>query len=939
MTVAARTAGIVDPTIGSALVELGYDRDFAAIADHRRVTDVPPEPAPGWWRIGLDPTTGPSPSRRRPRRRRCRRPRRLPPTGPPPASPTTLGCGVLVNLGGDVAVAGPAPAGGWAVGHRRPCTTAPDADEVVALRSGGLATSGTTARTWSHGGARSTTSSTRGPGSPAAPAGRWCRRSPPPASRPTPGPRPPWCGARTPPGNLAEHGVTARLVDADGRVVHVGGWPSATVTPGVGPGGLGRQRPQGALMLTSSSDRSLWYTIRATGIVALVLLTSPRSSACCPPAGSEPGLAGVRPGRPAQAGHHVGPGVPGIHVVTAVLDTYVHVGLASIVVPFTSSYKPLWTGLGAVAVDLMVAVAISSALRQRIAPHLAGHPLAGLRLLAVGHGPRPRRGHRCRQAVDGCPRRPCTLAVGASLAWRIGDHRSEPRAGHPGRRHHPGGAHPDGHPARPGQVRHRGPPDTDRVTERGRPLDEGSPMTTMTLESTTPAHRARRGPGPGLADHLALHGPLSIPPGNDPAWREGDASGMAASGLAGRGGGGFPAADKWGSLRRAGRRPVVVVNAMEGEPASAKDRRSWPGRPTWSWTAPSWWPPCSAPPGRGLRGRRRTTRPGRCDRTAVAERRRSRPARVRVTLQRPPGRYVTGEESALVSWLDRGDARPVLRVDKSVPLAVGRRPVLVHNAETLAQVALIARHGPAGSVGWAPPDAPGTDPGDRDRMPCAPRAWSRSELGTPVDEIVRAVRADGADVGRPGRRVRRRLARPRPAGHPLAPAPLARAGATSGSGIVVALPTTSCGIAETARIARWMAGESAGQCGPCVFGLPAIADDLELLCRRPGRPRCAGPDRRAGPAGRRPRRLPPSRRRGPAGAQRPGGVRRRRRRPRRRPPVSPAPAARPVLIFPPTAAVGRCVMSTRRTVGGAPSGWTRWPVTPTASAPSCFPSG
>jgi NADH:ubiquinone oxidoreductase subunit F (NADH-binding) len=45
----------------------------------------------------------------------------------------------------------------------------------------------------------------------------------------------------------------------------------------------------------------------------------------------------------------------------------------------------------------------------------------------------------------------------------------------------------------------------------------------------------------------------------------------------------------------------------------------------------------------------------------------------------------------------------------------------------------------------------------------------------------------------------------------------------------VALPITSCGIGETARIARYMATQSAGQCGPCVFGLPAIADDLDLL--------------------------------------------------------------------------------------------------------------
>jgi len=70
---------------------------------------------------------------------------------------------------------------------------------------------------------------------------------------------------------------------------------------------------------------------------------------------------------------------------------------------------------------------------------------------------------------------------------------------------------------------------------------------------------------------------------------------------------------------------------------------------------------------------------------------------------------------------------------------------------------------------------------------------------------------------------------PADASVPFASRPLTEAGATLGVGIVVVVPASSCGIAETARIARYMAGESAGQCGPCVFGLPAIADDLELL--------------------------------------------------------------------------------------------------------------
>jgi NADH:ubiquinone oxidoreductase subunit F (NADH-binding) len=69
---------------------------------------------------------------------------------------------------------------------------------------------------------------------------------------------------------------------------------------------------------------------------------------------------------------------------------------------------------------------------------------------------------------------------------------------------------------------------------------------------------------------------------------------------------------------------------------------------------------------------------------------------------------------------------------------------------------------------------------------------------------------------------------------PYAPGPLAGVGATGGAGVVVALPATSCGIGETARLVRYLADESAGQCGPCVHGLPAVADDLERLWQ--GRP-------------------------------------------------------------------------------------------------------
>ena len=70
---------------------------------------------------------------------------------------------------------------------------------------------------------------------------------------------------------------------------------------------------------------------------------------------------------------------------------------------------------------------------------------------------------------------------------------------------------------------------------------------------------------------------------------------------------------------------------------------------------------------------------------------------------------------------------------------------------------------------------------------------------------------------------------------PLSQPALRAAGGALGAGILIALPVTSCGLAETARVVRYLAEESAGQCGPCVFGLPALADALVDLAYQGGR--------------------------------------------------------------------------------------------------------
>jgi NADH:ubiquinone oxidoreductase subunit F (NADH-binding) len=195
-----------------------------------------------------------------------------------------------------------------------------------------------------------------------------------------------------------------------------------------------------------------------------------------------------------------------------------------------------------------------------------------------------------------------------------------------------------------------------------------------------------------------------------------------------------------------------------------------------------------------------------------------------------PDRFVAGEETALVQWLNGGPAKPAFVPPRPYEKGVRGRPTLVQNVETLANIALIARHGP----GWFRELGSDDEPGSM--LVTLAGAVGRPgitelESGSSLRDALE--RCDGFDESSRalliGGYFGTWVAADRALDAALSDAGLRPLGAALGARSIAVLPQRRCGVAETARIADYLARESAGQCGPCVFGLRAIADALAAI--------------------------------------------------------------------------------------------------------------
>jgi len=297
--------------------------------------------------------------------------------------------------------------------------------------------------------------------------------------------------------------------------------------------------------------------------------------------------------------------------------------------------------------------------------------------------------------------------------------------------------------------------------------------------------------------------------------------------LRGRGGAAFPVARKLdavlGAARARNRSPIVLVNGAEGEPGSAKDKMLLLRSPYLVLAG-------ALAAARALQARDilvgvTDALTARSVREAAA----AEPAlRHTVGVVEVPDRFVSGESGALVNAVNGRAALPPPGKGHASYKGAGNRPTLLSNAETFAQLAVLAMVGPEGYATAGTAAEPGTvllTVGGSVTRPAVVEVPTGVPLGH-VLALSGAGPAGGVLVGGyHGGWVPEEAAY----GAPVSRAGLAAIGGTLGAGVVLVLGQDTCPLGEVARVSAFLAKESSGQCGPCRLGLPGIARSLAAL--------------------------------------------------------------------------------------------------------------
>ncbi len=276
--------------------------------------------------------------------------------------------------------------------------------------------------------------------------------------------------------------------------------------------------------------------------------------------------------------------------------------------------------------------------------------------------------------------------------------------------------------------------------------------------------------------------------------------------------------------------PVVIINGSESEPASRKDGTILALRPHLVLDGAAVVAALAGSDEVVVHVHRGADRVASSLERAIADRRAAGLPDPRWKLSSGPNGYVTGEASAIASLLDGGEARPVFSAVPMAQQGPSGRPTLVNNAETVAHVAMLVRSGAGPWRAAGSPSSPGpqlvTLAGGVAQPGSVLEVVGTATMGM-VLRVAGLERPPSAVLvgGYAGTWIR---------GHEawncwMDRDDLRRFGASPGCGLIGVLPQGYCGLAETSRLVEYLAGETAGQCGPCVRGLPQLADACRSL--------------------------------------------------------------------------------------------------------------
>lgn len=326
-----------------------------------------------------------------------------------------------------------------------------------------------------------------------------------------------------------------------------------------------------------------------------------------------------------------------------------------------------------------------------------------------------------------------------------------------------------------------------------------------------------------LQEHRARNGPVKA--------KSDLIESLIDTGLRGRGGGGFLVGEKWRAVaERSKGNAVVVVNGAEGEPLSLKDRLLMSTRPHLVLDG-------AEVAAESVKAREIVVYIGAEHKEArsamqAALRERTESRLRKAKLVSAPMRYVAGESSAVVHLLNNGSALPTHKGAAHLA-GVGGASTLIQNVESLAQAALIARHGAAWYGEKGVRGAKGTVLLSIAGGVAHPGVLE-VEQGTSIGE---ALALAGGSKGRVkavllGGYFGSWIKSEQALGLPLDAQLLREQGWSLGCGVLGFLLEGECGVCESAKVMRYLANESSAQCGPCFFGLRALAETCEKVANR-----------------------------------------------------------------------------------------------------------